>query len=555
LTATLIALALLNGCVVVPQTLPQAVATASVADAALQEYSTGLALDFARRDLAALEERMAERFRLGTWQADGRVVSPEEAAEVLQESTLGPAQEIIFDSRTDLEAMLGRDPTGLWGDGVEIADVLFVRGLGADGAGEALISVGIVEPGQYEWSGMISAPEGFGSVVQAEAVETVAEALATESDSASTPEAEMVALADGAVASDVNELGIVGGAELLDGPSEDAEVIGSLEDGASAAVLGRTEDGLYWLVACPAEVAESDACWLKDDPERVEPVAVEGSAPVAEDVSGSSPEATPLATTPTPEAMVVASDEAIVDVNGIDGAERIEFGVNEVAASRRGTLEAGIPKLYVIRVKAGQAMTIDLISDGEAANFSVTGAANGQPYKELANEERLWTFTVPVTQDYVITLENAAESEYTLTVIVPPIAPQPAQGATSAPESEPTQYSEAIPAEAEDADQLPVESGETALNVTEIVSPRGSDEYVVGAYEGQTMVVSVESPEDIVNFSVLGVEDGQPLKRLENEDREWSGELPATQDYLITVVNPRGVRVQYSLNVAFSPLD
>jgi len=39
---------------------------------------------------------------------------------------------------------------------------------------------------------------------------------------------------------------------------------------------------------------------------------------------------------------------------------------------------------------------------------------------------------------------------------------------------------------------------------------------------------------------VQGVSDGQPLKRLENEDRRWTGTLPATQDYLITVATPSG---------------
>lgn len=63
-------------------------------------------------------------------------------------------------------------------------------------------------------------------------------------------------------------------------------------------------------------------------------------------------------------------------------------------------------------------------------------------------------------------------------------------------------------------------------------------QYILRAMQGQQMTVSISSSGNAANFAILGVTDGQPLKRLENEDRVWTGILPTTQDYLITVAVP-----------------
>ena len=44
--------------------------------------------------------------------------------------------------------------------------------------------------------------------------------------------------------------------------------------------------------------------------------------------------------------------------------------------------------------------------------------------------------------------------------------------------------------------------------------------------------------DNAANFSRVGLEDGQPYKRLENEDRFWAGILPLTGDYRISVAIP-----------------
>ncbi len=75
--------------------------------------------------------------------------------------------------------------------------------------------------------------------------------------------------------------------------------------------------------------------------------------------------------------------------------------------------------------------------------------------------------------------------------------------------------------------------------------------YVVGARAGQQMTVSVNSAGQAANFLVTSPA-GQPLKRLENEDRTWTGSLPATGDYLICVATAGGA-VAYNLSVSIPP--
>ncbi len=81
--------------------------------------------------------------------------------------------------------------------------------------------------------------------------------------------------------------------------------------------------------------------------------------------------------------------------------------------------------------------------------------------------------------------------------------------------------------------------GATSATLTGEVTWPERKEYILRALAGQTMSVEITSPDGLANFAIVG-EDGIPYKRLENEDRSFSFELPATQDYLITVARPEG---------------
>ena len=112
--------------------------------------------------------------------------------------------------------------------------------------------------------------------------------------------------------------------------------------------------------------------------------------------------------------------------------------------------------------------------------------------------------------------------------------------------------------------QIKVNSGSTAERITfasgaTVWSKQGSltfpnrKEFLLRALAGQVMTVAIVSPKNVANFAITGVSDGQPYKRLENEDRFYTFTLPRTQDYLIAVAVPSGA-AQYVLSIAISPL-
>jgi hypothetical protein len=58
----------------------------------------------------------------------------------------------------------------------------------------------------------------------------------------------------------------------------------------------------------------------------------------------------------------------------------------------------------------------------------LSGASDGQPYKRLENEDRLWQATLPVTQDYTLTAAVPADdpvTEYSLTLTIEPLDTEP----------------------------------------------------------------------------------------------------------------------------------
>jgi len=64
--------------------------------------------------------------------------------------------------------------------------------------------------------------------------------------------------------------------------------------------------------------------------------------------------------------------------------------------------------------------------------------------------------------------------------------------------------------------------------------------YILRAFGNQQMTISLVSPNDVANFSVVGASYSEPLKTLDDESHTWTGVLPATQDYLISIYVAEG---------------
>jgi hypothetical protein len=86
--------------------------------------------------------------------------------------------------------------------------------------------------------------------------------------------------------------------------------------------------------------------------------------------------------------------------------------------------------------------------------------------------------------------------------------------------------------------------------------PPQRDAYLFRAMAGQHVIIEIHSTADRANFMLNGVDDGQPYKRLENEERLWGMDLPLEQDYLLTVAAPANAPItEYSVELTIAPLD
>lgn len=104
------------------------------------------------------------------------------------------------------------------------------------------------------------------------------------------------------------------------------------------------------------------------------------------------------------------------------------------------------------------------------------------------------------------------------------------------------------------AQRIQFAAGATSATVQGNVQSPTRIEYLLAAQAKQTMHVNLTSPTGKVNFALQGVQDGQPLKRLENSDTTWNGPLPATQDYLLQVATTLTTTTSFSLTVKIDPL-
>lgn len=313
--------------------------------------------------------------------------------------------------------------------------------------------------------------------------------------------------------------------------------------------------------------------------------------------------ATATATTAAPTVTATAEVPAPVD-------QRIRFAPDATSATLEGSLLAGQSHSYIFGALGGQMARVEVESTSGSANFSLSGLDDGQPYKRLVNEDRTWEGVLPLTQDYRLAVTTLEDTIYSLTLAIEPLA-EPDLPVIVDPGSPPSDRCVVVhpggtavvtiylgPSTAfapiarlgNWAELLGGESGwyqiqigpgqtgwvnETAVGLAgpcdqslepiqfEVpangspwrtignILPGQAYRYVFRAEAGKRVLIDLNSTSP-VNFALVGVDDGQPYKRVVNEDRTWEGILPRTQDYMLTVVSAEEA-ADYELLVGLVP--
>ncbi|MFO7634415.1 MAG: hypothetical protein R6W76_17835 [Caldilinea sp.] len=214
--------------------------------------------------------------------------------------------------------------------------------------------------------------------------------------------------------------------------------------------------------------------------------------------------------------------------------ERIDFAPGATSAVRSGSLPASEIKQYVFRAMAGQPARLLLESPGGEANFALQGMTDGVIYKPFSNPAREFSFTLPRTQDYLISINGPAFIDYVLELIVSPTGPTPTPTMTPvAPE------------------RISFAPGATSAVRSGSLPASQIKQYVFRAMAGQPARVLLGSPGGQANFALQGVTDGVTYKPFTNPTREFSLTLPRTQDYLISINGP--AFIDYTVELIVSP--
>ena len=209
---------------------------------------------------------------------------------------------------------------------------------------------------------------------------------------------------------------------------------------------------------------------------------------------------------------------------------RIRFAPGATTAIEQGSLAAGGMDRYVLAATAGQIMSVNVSSSQGQVILVIYGADGTVLISDHAGTTH-WSGQLPSTQDYYIDARSVGSVavEYTLQVTIPPgPGPQPtpkrihfAPGSITA-----------------------VEHGSVAAGE--------SDRYVLKAMTGQTMSVKVSSSQGQVILVIWGA-DGTVLISDHAGATDWSGQLPSTQDYYISVQSVGSATANYTLEVTIPP--
>lgn len=136
--------------------------------------------------------------------------------------------------------------------------------------------------------------------------------------------------------------------------------------------------------------------------------------------------------------------------------------------------------------------------------------------------------TPPVT--VVVTPTMAAAATATAG---PSATPQPP--ATPEPTSTPQPPATPEPPDTSQPEQIRFAPGATSAIVTDVMPGQSQKIYLLWAEAGQTISVSVTSPDVSVLFHMHGRDDGAVYKHLLDGEMSWQGVLPLSQDYVLTL--------------------
>ena len=226
---------------------------------------------------------------------------------------------------------------------------------------------------------------------------------------------------------------------------------------------------------------------------------------------------------PTPAPRAAAPAAATSSPTDTTGLVRVRFARGTTSGLVNDSLQAGESRGYLLGAEQGQVMMVHAITwpvrrGGEPpppATVRVFSVAEGWELTVPAGAGPLWSGRLPATGDYAVWVSAEGPAAYTLAVQIP-------------------------------RRLTPGEADPTAA-ITGTAPSRAPVDYIIAGEAGQTLAASVGET-DPVTLHLYGLDDGEQLAPLGERRRLWAGRLPASQDYVVSVV-PVDEGARYELTV------
>ena len=205
------------------------------------------------------------------------------------------------------------------------------------------------------------------------------------------------------------------------------------------------------------------------------------------------------------------------------GLARVRFARGTTSGLVNDSLRAGETRGYLIGAEQGQVMLVHAItwpvrqeaSPLPAALVRVYAVADGSELAAPSDPGALWWGRLPSSGDYMVRVSATGAAAYTLAVQIPR--------------------------------RLTPGAGDPTAAITGTAPSRAPVDYVLRGTAGQRLAASVRD-DDPVTLHLYGLDDGEQLAPLPERRRLWAGTLPATQDYIVSVV-PENEGGRYELTV------
>ena len=196
--------------------------------------------------------------------------------------------------------------------------------------------------------------------------------------------------------------------------------------------------------------------------------------------------------------------------------ERIAFAANATQYHAEGITSLRKSKVYLIYALKDQLLDISVTSSDEVG-ISIVGA-DGTVLVSPMGESTSFRGALPSSQDYTLTVRTTASSAtFNLSVMIPA--------------------------------RIAFGAGENSTQVKAPALSGGySRQYSLYALSGQTLSVTVVPADDFA-LTIYGA-DGTVLMGSHNYGNTFSGILPSTQYYIISVSAAPGVTTSYTLTVS-----